>query len=198
MTVPVTCAVGLRCIECGAEHPLEYLLQCRQCRGLLEPVYDLEPLRRLGPAAAFTERGLWRYHAILPIRDAAHFVSLGEGDTPLLDAPALARTLGVRRCAIGNRGHRGRFLGGWGPRRRHGRDRILCQGRGPRAARPGATPAPRIDPGPPPATARTPFMIPTLRHEVVAEVHDVRRDHKQPRRRAPGQHRQCDELRGPG
>ncbi len=100
MTVPVTCAVGLRCIECGAEHPLEYHLECRQCRGLLEPVYDLEPLRRFGPAAAFTDRGLWRYHAILPIRDAAHFVSLGEGDTPLLDAPALARTLGVRRLLL--------------------------------------------------------------------------------------------------
>lgn len=100
MTAPVTCAVGLRCIECGAEHPLEYVLQCRRCRGLLEPVYDLEPLRRLGPAAAFTRRGLWRYHPVLPIRDPAHFVSLGEGETPLLDAPALARTLGVRRLLL--------------------------------------------------------------------------------------------------
>ncbi len=97
MSAPVTCAVGLRCIECGAEHPLEYLLQCPRCRGLLEPVYDLEPLRRLGPAGAFTRRGFWRYHPVLPIRDPAHFVTLGEGETPLLEAPVLARTLGVRR-----------------------------------------------------------------------------------------------------
>lgn len=100
MTPPVTCAMGLRCIECAAEHPLEYVLQCRRCRGLLEPAYDLEPLRRLGPAGAFTRRGLWRYHPVLPIRDPAHFVSLGEGETPLLDAPALARTLGIRRLLL--------------------------------------------------------------------------------------------------
>jgi threonine synthase len=100
MTAPVTCAVGLRCIECGTPFPLEYLLACRRCQGLLEPVYDLEPLRRLGPAAAFRRRGLWRYHPVLPVRDPAHFVDLGEGETPLLDAPALARTLGVRRLLL--------------------------------------------------------------------------------------------------
>ncbi|HEV8310236.1 MAG TPA: threonine synthase [Methylomirabilota bacterium] len=100
MDVPATCALGLRCIECSAEHPLEYLLACPRCRGLLEPVYDLERLRRLGPAAAFTGRGFWRYHAVLPIRDPAHRVTLGEGETPLLEAPALARTLGVRRLLL--------------------------------------------------------------------------------------------------
>jgi threonine synthase len=100
MSAPVTCAVGLRCIDCAAEYPLEYVLACRRCRGLLEPVYDLEPLRRLGPDRAFTGRGFWRYHPVLPIRDRAHFVTLGEGETPLLDAPTLARTLGVRRLAL--------------------------------------------------------------------------------------------------
>jgi threonine synthase len=97
VSAPVTCAVGLRCIDCGAEHPLEYLLQCRRCHGLLEPAYDLAPLARLGPAGAFTRRGFWRYHPVLPIRDPAHFVTLGEGETPLLDAPLLARQLGIRR-----------------------------------------------------------------------------------------------------
>ncbi len=100
MSVPVTCAVGLRCIDCGAEHPLEYRLACARCRGLLEPAYDLTPLRRAGPAGAFTRRGLWRYHPVLPIRDPAHFVTLGEGETPLLDVPALARQLSVRRLLL--------------------------------------------------------------------------------------------------
>jgi threonine synthase len=92
-----SCATGLRCIDCGAEQPLAYRLACAACSGLLEPVYDLEPLRRAGPGAAFAGRGVWRYHPVLPVRDPAHFVSLGEGGTPLLDAPALARVLGVRR-----------------------------------------------------------------------------------------------------
>jgi threonine synthase len=100
MSAPGTCATGLRCIDCGAEHALEYRLECRRCRGLLEPTYDLEPLRRLGPGRAFTGRGLWRYHPVLPIRDAAHFVTLGEGQTPLLEAPALARALGVKRLLL--------------------------------------------------------------------------------------------------
>jgi threonine synthase len=100
VTGPVSCALGLRCIDCRREEPLAYRLACPGCEGLLEPVYDLEPLRRAGPGGAFTGRGVWRYHPVLPIRDRAHFVSLGEGGTPLLDAPALARVLGVRRLLL--------------------------------------------------------------------------------------------------
>jgi threonine synthase len=100
VTGPVSCALGLRCIDCRREEPLAYRLACPGCGGLLEPVYDLEPLRRAGPGAAFTGRGVWRYHPVLPVRDRAHFVSLGEGGTPLLDAPALARVLGVRRLLL--------------------------------------------------------------------------------------------------
>ena len=33
-------ATALRCIECGAEYPLEYRLECTACRGLLELAYD--------------------------------------------------------------------------------------------------------------------------------------------------------------
>jgi threonine synthase len=97
---PGSCALGLRCIDCRGEQPLAYRLACPGCGGLLEPVYDLEPLRRAGPGAAFVGRGVWRYHPVLPIRDPAHFVSLGEGGTPLLDAPALAHVLGVRRLLL--------------------------------------------------------------------------------------------------
>jgi threonine synthase len=63
-------------------------------------VYDLAPLRRRGPGAAFDGAGIRRYHPVLPIRDPAHFVDLGEGQTPLLDAPTLARALGVRRLLL--------------------------------------------------------------------------------------------------
>jgi threonine synthase len=97
---PGSCALGLRCIDCGAEQPLAYRLACPGCGGLLEPVYDLAPLRRAGPGAAFAGPGVWRYHPVLPIRDAAHFATLGEGGTPLLEAPVLARALGVRRLLL--------------------------------------------------------------------------------------------------
>jgi len=92
-------ATALACIECGATYPLEYRLECAKCRGLLELRYDLEPLRRHGPAL-FTGTGLWRYAPVLPIADPAHRVTLGEGGTPLLDCPRLAAALGLRRLLV--------------------------------------------------------------------------------------------------
>jgi threonine synthase len=92
-------ATALRCIECGREHPLDYLLECAACRGLLELSYDWEALRRAGPGV-FTGGGLWRYAPVLPIADPVHRVTLGEGQSPLLDCPALGRRLGVRRLQV--------------------------------------------------------------------------------------------------
>ena len=56
-------------------------------------------LRRRGPAL-LEGTGLWRYAPMLPIADPAHRVSLGEGGTPLLDCPRLARRLGVKRLLV--------------------------------------------------------------------------------------------------
>ena len=92
-------ARSLACIDCGSTYSLGYRLECERCRGLLELVYDLEPLRRNGPAA-LRGGGLWRYAAVLPIIDPTHRISLGEGGTPLLEAPRLARQLGIRRLRL--------------------------------------------------------------------------------------------------
>jgi len=92
-------AETLVCIDCGATHALEYRLECRQCHGLLELRYDLARLAKVGPGA-FTGGGLWRYAPVLPVADPAHRVTLGEGGTPLLDCPRLARLLGVRRLLL--------------------------------------------------------------------------------------------------
>ncbi|HVQ76563.1 MAG TPA: threonine synthase [Candidatus Binatia bacterium] len=89
-------ARALRCTGCGRAHPLTYRLECEACRGLLELVYDEDALRRAGPAI-FIGSGLWRYAPVLPIADPAHRVTLGEGQSPLLECPRLARALGVRR-----------------------------------------------------------------------------------------------------
>jgi threonine synthase len=89
----------LTCIDCGTTYPLGYRLECEHCRGLLELIYDLDRLRRDGHAC-LSGGGLWRYAAVLPIADPAHRVTLGEGATPLLDAPRLARQLGVRRLRL--------------------------------------------------------------------------------------------------
>lgn len=92
-------ATGLTCIECGVTYPPAYRLECDKCRGLLELIYDLEALRRRGPEV-FQGYGLWRYAPVLPIARPEHRVTLGEGQTPLLECPRLAQFLGVKRLLI--------------------------------------------------------------------------------------------------
>ena len=68
--------------------------------------YDMERVRRevtqetiaRGPAS------LWRYAPLLPVEHPEKAVSLGEGWTPLLQAPRLARSLGMQRLAIKDEG----------------------------------------------------------------------------------------------
>ena len=92
-------AQNLTCIDCGAVYPLTYRLECEACGGLLELRYDIARLRAAGPGI-LAGSGLWRYAPVLPIADPAHRVTLGEGGTPLLDCPRLARELGVRRLLL--------------------------------------------------------------------------------------------------
>ncbi|HKQ63709.1 MAG TPA: threonine synthase, partial [Methylomirabilota bacterium] len=92
-------AQNLTCIDCGAAYPLTYRLECAACHGLLELRYDVGRLRAAGPSL-LSGSGLWRYAAVLPIANPAHRVTLGEGGTPLLDCPRLARELGVRRLLL--------------------------------------------------------------------------------------------------
>jgi threonine synthase len=47
---------------------------------------------------------MWRYRAALPIDDVETPVSLGEGATPLLEAPGLAREIGVARLWVKDEG----------------------------------------------------------------------------------------------
>jgi threonine synthase len=92
-------ARNLVCIDCGSAFALGYRLECAACRGLLELHYDIERLAKEGPAILHGT-GLWRYAPVLPIANPAHRVTLGEGGTPLLDCPRLARDLGVRRLLL--------------------------------------------------------------------------------------------------
>ncbi|HET7565791.1 MAG TPA: threonine synthase [Gemmatimonadaceae bacterium] len=47
---------------------------------------------------------MWRYAAMLPLCDGESPVSLGEGTTPMLELPALAREIGVRRLWVKDEG----------------------------------------------------------------------------------------------
>ena len=92
-------ATGLACIACGTASPLDYRLECYKCGSLLELTYDLQAIGERGPDA-FQGPGLWRYAPVLPIANPEHRVTLGEGQTPLLDCPRLAKSLGDRKSVV--------------------------------------------------------------------------------------------------
>jgi len=86
--------------DCGAEFDLDArLFVCSRCGGLLDierrEKIDSAPLRELWQQrrASFDPRdrsGVWRFREFLPFTDDTEIVSLGEGNTPLYDAPRCA------------------------------------------------------------------------------------------------------------
>ncbi|MDE2873993.1 MAG: threonine synthase [Gemmatimonadota bacterium] len=99
-------AAFLECGATGATFESERLIGLSPAGKPLLARYDLEAIRdRFTPAAvAGRPPTLWRYEEVLPVRDRACRVSLGEGFTPLLESPRMARSLGVRRLWIKDEG----------------------------------------------------------------------------------------------
>lgn len=82
------------CAACGQRHPDEgrYLYGCPACGSILDVAYDLEAVRRRWAPDEIGRRpaGLGRWRDLLPLKPEEALVSLGEGDTPLVEAPAAA------------------------------------------------------------------------------------------------------------
>lgn len=72
------------------------------CGSPLLARYDLASLANTWSPAdlARRPRSLWRYREVLPIADDRHPVTLGEGWTPLLEAPRLGSTIGLERLYV--------------------------------------------------------------------------------------------------
>jgi threonine synthase len=72
----------------------------------LYPRYDLAALAPGFRPELLRDREptLWRYAEVLPVRDPAYRLTLGEGMTPLLEAPRLAGALGVERLWLKDEG----------------------------------------------------------------------------------------------
>ena len=101
-------ASHLECGFCGAAYgdPEVPWRTSPCCSRPLLARYDLAPLRgRFTPAAvAGREPTMWRYAEVLPVRDEQYRITLGEGFTPLIDAPRLADELGVERVWVKDEG----------------------------------------------------------------------------------------------
>ena len=89
-------ATNLVCRTCGAVYPLENRYSCDSCGGILEITYNYDnafaedPVRKPDCELA----GMWKYRALLPVKEKKNIVTLGEGDTPLIGADRIAAAWG--------------------------------------------------------------------------------------------------------
>lgn len=96
MSWTLNCTTG-----CGYSAPGDKLASlCPQCAQPLSVRFDADIPR----AAVSSEWSLWRYAAALPMMRGDTRVSLGEGATPLLELPELAREIGVRKLWVKDEG----------------------------------------------------------------------------------------------
>ena len=79
---------------------------CPECGKVLYPRYDLEAAK-----GAFTRDSLkgrpanmWRYFEVMPVRDEANVITLGEGCTPIFKAERLGNQLGCSALYIKDEG----------------------------------------------------------------------------------------------
>lgn len=106
------CAVA----DCGAQCSIaDVMYQCPQCGGLLDVVYEGDPGNPYDLMRTWRERrmsntpidqsGVWRYRELFPfLEEAAHIVTLREGNTPLLEAPRAASYAGLDRLVFKHQG----------------------------------------------------------------------------------------------
>lgn len=101
--------VGLKCVECGREHGVaEVDYVCPACGGNLDVRYDYDSIvaRGFTRSALAADRNLtmWRYRALLPLRDSSPAPPLSVGWTPLYDCSRLAADCGVGQLLIKDEG----------------------------------------------------------------------------------------------
>ncbi len=87
----------LDCSRCGTGYDADQVQGTCSCGSPLLARYDLRHVAsQVSPRdIAGRPADLWRYHELLPVRQAGHVVSLGEGMTPLLPMPRIGEALGV-------------------------------------------------------------------------------------------------------
>ena len=101
-----TFVTHLECSETGERYPADQVHGLSRAGKPLLVRYDLDGVRSALTRAALAERprDMWRWRELLPVRDTANIVSLGECETPLIDLPRLGARHGARAPIVKDEG----------------------------------------------------------------------------------------------
>ena len=91
-------ATHLECSRCGEDFQIDTLQQtCTKDGGPLLVRYDLMKVHKAMQREVLARRPatLWRYHELLPMAHPERVVTLGEPNTPLLDAKRIGEELDI-------------------------------------------------------------------------------------------------------
>ncbi len=96
----------LECPQCANRYEGGRRIQVCDCGAPLLVRYDLERVDAVLDKDVLRGRAasLWRYRELLPVKESANIVSLGEGMTPLVRAPNLGRRFGFENLFIKDEG----------------------------------------------------------------------------------------------
>src|SRR5688572_15093151 len=98
----MTFLTHLECSACGERHDRDALLNLCGCGKPLLARYDLRAAREAISRDELAGRvsSMWRYAELLPAPSPREVVTLGEGWTPLVDAPRLGARFGLDRLFV--------------------------------------------------------------------------------------------------
>jgi threonine synthase len=97
----------LECPECSKRFEADVLQTiCPDCNSPIFACYDLETLKSRLSRDEVLQRPLsvWRWAELLPVRSPSFRITLGEGETPLLEARRLAQSLGLQHLRVKDEG----------------------------------------------------------------------------------------------
>lgn len=92
------------CPACGKTYPADRPHNLCSCGSPLLARYDLECAKRDEALFDNSFSGIWRYHKLLPVKDTANIVTLGEGGTPVLEVPEMGNYAGLEHLYVKDEG----------------------------------------------------------------------------------------------
>ncbi|MHA1882364.1 MAG: threonine synthase [Candidatus Thorarchaeota archaeon] len=91
-----------RCAKCGKTYTEENVPPNDGCGGRIDIIHDLEYLKDsiTRKSLELSHGGLWKYFDLMPLRKRESIVTLGEGNTPLLQSKRLGQKMGLAHLML--------------------------------------------------------------------------------------------------